>query len=73
MIRIGYIFKPKTRQADDVAEVVRQIQTRGYQELTISRFYELAVERALEEYRHNSDTWLTWLGAHADSARTGRE
>ena len=56
MIEISYIFKPRTRQVDEVAEVVRELQARGLASLTISRFYEYAAEQVLAEYRRDPDS-----------------
>ena len=55
MIQTGYIFKPKTRQADEIAEAVRRLRQQGVAlpqyNLTISRFCEFAIERTLKVYR----------------------
>lgn len=55
MIQTAYIFKPKTKQADEVAEAVRKLRQQGLDppqyNLTISRFCEFAIERTLKDYR----------------------
>lgn len=55
MIQTGYIFKPKTKQADEVADAVRTLRQQGLEprryNLTISRFCEFAIERTLRDYR----------------------
>jgi hypothetical protein len=72
VIKIAYIFKPRTRQVDEIAEVVRELKIQGFEDLTISRFYEYAAERALEAYRHDRRDLLSWLNAHRSGDRAGR-
>ena len=67
VIAIPYIFKPRTRQVDEVAEVVKELQARGLESLTISRFYEYAAERAVQEYRQSPNALSQWISEHRRS------
>jgi len=55
VIPASYLFKPKTPQLDAVAEAVRDLRNYGFTQdqynLTLARFMEYAIDRALEELR----------------------
>ena len=51
VIFIGYIFKPKKAQVDVVARAVEELKRAGLEEMTVSKFYDISVEGALEAYR----------------------
>jgi hypothetical protein len=50
---------------DEVAKVVDELRTHGMPEMTISRFYQSAVEEALKDYRTEPKRFLEEYGKHA--------
>ena len=47
---------------DEVAKVVNELRTHGRPEMTISRFYQSAVEKALRDYRTEPKRFLEEYG-----------